>query len=91
MSGIFARLARLFSATPTITESPSIPSPPDRSFGPIDSNAVTAQWFDGNAPSMMESRNSVDSNPDTARWYRRPRFVPQNAASHRSSLVGGGS
>ncbi len=25
----------------------------------------------------------IDSNPDTARWYRRPRYVVTGAATHR--------
>jgi hypothetical protein len=85
MSGIFSRIARLFS--PKIVETESMP-PAERSFGPIDSNASTAAWFDGK---QLARRDSIDSNPDTARWYRKPRFVNQPLASHRTSLVGGGS
>lgn len=92
MSGILSTLVRFFftspAKVPVSEETAATPSVhPDRAFAPIDSNLMTAGWFDGKASTR---RDSIDSNPGTARWYRRPRFVSPDAATHRPSLVVGG-
>lgn len=69
-------------ATPSVT--PGVT--PNQAFAPIDSNATTVDWFAGQAG----PRDSIDSNPDTARWYRRPRYVVPGAAMHRTSDSFGG-
>jgi hypothetical protein len=91
MSGILSRIARFFSVQPRISELPSdVPEvTPETAFAPIDSNAETVGWFNGGHVARAQ-RDSIESNPDTARWYRKPRFVSPNAAAHRTSLVGGG-
>lgn len=87
MSGFLSRLAQLFSArAPKIEELPVEPKT-DAAFSPIDSNVETMGWFNGG---HVARRDSIDSNPDTARWYRKPRYVAPSAAAHRTSLVGGG-
>lgn len=86
MSGILQRLARLFRAQPRISE---LPEEPAEAPAPshVDSNADTVGWFNGG---HLAGRDSIESNPDTARWYRKPRFVTPRAAAHRTSHVGGG-
>jgi len=61
---------------------------PNQAFAPIDSNAGTVDWF--NADAQVAGRDSIDSNPTTARWYRRRRYVVPGAASHRTSGSFGG-
>lgn len=96
MSGILSRLARFFSAQPRLSELPlpregSEPTPqvtPETAFAPIDSNVDTVGWFTGGHIAIR--RDSIESNPDTARWYRKPRFASPPAAEHRTSLVNSG-
>ena len=52
-------------------------------FAPLDSNAATTNWFNGGH--RVAGRDSIDSNPETSRWYRRPRYVVPGAAVHRPS------
>jgi len=56
---------------------------PNDAFAPIDGDATTMNWFNGGH--RATGRDSIDSNPDTSRWYRRPRYVVPGAAVHRPS------
>jgi hypothetical protein len=88
MSGFLKSLARFFSAQPRVSEvEEPTPPTPDTAFAPIDSNVDTVGWFNGG---HVTRRDSIESNPDTARWYRKPRFATPPAAEHRTSLVSGG-
>ncbi len=89
MSGILQRLARFLGTEPRISEPTAEPAAekPDTAFAPVDSNADTVGWFSGG---HLARRDSIESNPDTARWYRRPRFTTPRAAAHRTSFVEGG-
>lgn len=78
----------LFGSTEPKIEDSEQAVTPTRAFAPIDSNASTVDWFNGRR--QVAGRDSIDSNPDTARWYRRPRYVVQGAATHRpSGSIGG--
>lgn len=66
----------------------------EHAFEPIDSNASTRDWFEGmpssqTVPSYI--RDSIASDPDSARWFRKPRYVVRGDALHRPSGIGAGS
>lgn len=90
MPGFLSRLAQLFSVKPNVEEleDEAAPAPlePD-TLRHVDSNADTLGWFSGG---HLAQRDSIDSDPGTARWYRRPRYIAPQSAAHRTSVVGGG-
>jgi hypothetical protein len=87
MSRFLRRIASaLFGKTRPEVE-PNVAVTEHEAFAPIDSSAATTDWFDGK---RLAPRDSIDSNPDTARWYRRPRYVVPGAAVHRNSGSFGG-
>jgi hypothetical protein len=50
----------------------------------IASDVDSKRWFDGKPP---VTRDPVDSNPDSARWFRRPKFVAPGDTLHHPSKV----
>lgn len=95
MAGLLYRIARTLFGSPRVSESPEphassprVPSSHTPSFDRVDSNAETRDWFDGRIRPQL--RDSIVSDPDAARWFKKPRFVVDGAASHRTSDVSGG-
>lgn len=83
MPSFLKRLATaLFDKTPTEADLPP-EEPAAKQAEPVDRDSVANRWFDNNR--QRTGRDSIDSNPDTARWYRRPRYVVPGAATHRTS------
>lgn len=90
MPRLLQRLAAaLFGATPVVDDTEADASGPSKQgTEQIDEDAATSGWFEGR---QNAGRDSIDSNPDTARWYRRPRYVVPGAATHRTSTSFKGS
>jgi hypothetical protein len=50
----------------------------------IASDVDSKRWFDGKPPII---RDSIDSDPGSARWFRRPKFVAPGDTLHHPSKV----
>jgi hypothetical protein len=87
MSRFLKRIASALFGRTSVPAELATPVTSNEAFAPIDSNVANVDWFAGRTATP---RDSIDSDPDTARWYRRPRYVVPGAAVHRTSGSFGG-
>lgn len=76
-----------FEETPMATgpDAPRASDPPEAGRVSIDTELGT--WFDGRSSVRTSfARDSLDSNPGTARWFRRPRFVAPGDTLHHPAV-----
>jgi len=89
---------RLIAALSAQTGPPPEPAPePREPRASVDSNFNTAPWFEQTDESATDAeryraapplgRDTINSDPAIAHWYRKPRFTVPGPAEHRWSKV----